>query len=96
MLEEIVDLAVVRDNEAAVGGDHRLMAGGRKVDNGQAPVRERDAGLRIAPKPVIVGAAIGDAVGHRGRIALEPIARARRVQYACNAAHRLAQGYKPD
>ena len=86
-LLEIVDFAIVRNDEAAVGGDHWLVAGGREIDNGQAPVRQHDSGLGIAPEPMIVGAAVCDAVGHRDRIVLEPIACARRVEYTSDAAH---------
>ena len=67
------------------------MAGGRKIDDGQAPVRQRDAGLRIAPEATIIRPAMREAVGHRKRVPLKLIARARHVQHACNATHRFVQ-----
>ena len=54
------------------------MAGGREIDDGEAPVGERDAGLRVAPDAMIVGAAISETVGHRDGVALELLARAGR------------------
>ncbi len=85
----IVDLAVVDDDEAAVGGDHRLVAGRREIDNGKPPVRKRDPGFGVDPDAVIVGAAMREAVIHCARVTLKLSARRGcRVQYACNAAHR--------
>src|SRR4029079_11749828 len=90
-LPEIVDLAVVRDYEAAVGRYHRLMAGRGKVEDGQAPMRQSAASFRIAPKAMIVRTAMSEAIGHRKRVPLELIARARRVECPRNTTHRLVQ-----
>ena len=71
------------------------MAGSREVDNGEAAVGESNAGIGIAPKTMIVGAAIGDAVGHRDRIAFKLFARGGcRSQNAGNAAHYLVRRLK--
>ena len=45
-LAEIVDLAVVADAEIAVGAEHGLLAAGQ-VDDGQAPVGQAQARLRV-------------------------------------------------
>ena len=50
----VVDLAVVDDDEAAVGRDHRLMAGRRQIDDRETAMRERDAGLGVDPNAVVV------------------------------------------
>lgn len=89
-LAEIINLAVEGDDEAAVGRGHRLMAGRRQIDDGKPAMGERDAGVRIAPEAVIVGAAMGETVGHGGGVALERVARPdRRFYDACDAAHSL-------
>ena len=93
-LLEIVDLAVVSDDKAAIGGNHRLMAGRREIDNRQTPMGQCDARFSIAPDPLIIRTAIGEAVRHRHCVPLELIARTRQVENACNAAHRLVQ--EPD
>ena len=39
----VVDLAVIDDPQSAVGGAHRLVAGGRRIENRQTPVPEPQA-----------------------------------------------------
>src|SRR5215471_17949049 len=43
----VVDLTVVRHDPSAVARNHRLRTTGPGVDDGQSPVAERDAALRI-------------------------------------------------
>ena len=57
-LAEIVDLAVENDHETSVGGKHRLMAGGREVDDRQPLVRKSDSSLAVDPVALIVGPAM--------------------------------------
>ena len=58
-------------------------------------MRQRDAGLGVAPHAVIVRAAMGEAVGHGDGVALERRARSGgRIQQARNAAHRFVQAPK--
>ena len=71
---EIIDFTVVCDDKAAVGGDHRLMTGGRKVDNREAAMGKCEACVSIAPNSVIIGTAVGETVRHRNRVAFELIA----------------------
>ena len=63
-LLEIVNLTIECDDEAAVIGDHRLMAGGRKIDNRQSPMRQSNAGFGIAPGTAIIGATMCKGVTH--------------------------------
>ena len=60
----VVDLAVERDGETPARGMHGLMSGGRKIEDGEAAMRERDAGCLILPQPRIVGASMGETVRH--------------------------------
>src|SRR5262249_30393950 len=95
-LLEIIDFAIVWDDEAAVRRDHRLMACGRKIDDGEAAVRKGNACVGINPHAMIVGTAISDALGHRDRMLFELIACAHRSYDACNSAHRskLETGFR--
>src|SRR5262249_23320563 len=89
---EIIDCAVVRDDQLSIRRDHRLMAGCREVDDRESAVGEGNAGLGIAPEAMIVGTAIGDAVGHHDRVAFKPFARGGcKSQNAGNAAHYLVR-----
>ena len=53
----IVDLAVIGDVKAAVGGCHRLGGGIGEIDDRQAPVGEPDMAVVRYPRPGAVGAA---------------------------------------
>ena len=55
---------------------------------------EGNARFSIGPDPLIIRAAMGEAVGRRRCVLSELIGRARQVENACNAAHRLVQ--EPD
>jgi hypothetical protein len=61
-LAEVVDLAVVRDPEAAVGGSHRHRAGRRGVDDRQAAVYEPYRAVGV--QALAVRAAVGDDLAH--------------------------------
>ena len=80
-LDEVVDLAVVGHPQPPVGSGHRLVAGGREVEDLQPPVAQRGRGpagrglaLRLqAARAVraerreaeVVGTAVREALGHR-------------------------------
>ncbi len=66
----IVDFGVVRDHVAAVRGLHRLVPGGRQVDDRQPAVAEPDAGFRIDPHALVVWAAVDERVDQPPDIAL--------------------------
>ena len=53
---EVVDLAVVAEDESTVGRDHRLISRGAQVDDRKPPVEERDPFL--LPGSESVGAAV--------------------------------------
>ena len=61
----VVDLAVEDDDAAPRRGQHRLAAGRRQVDDGQAAVRQCDPGFAVEPDPGVVRAAVRDRVRHR-------------------------------
>jgi len=46
---EVVDLTVECDHVPATGGEHRLMALGRQVENGEPRVTQADAVFMIMP-----------------------------------------------
>ena len=61
---EIVDLAVERQNMAAVGGHHWLVAGGAEVDDRQPSMGSGVAGIGIVPVAVVVGAPVDECGTH--------------------------------
>ena len=60
-----VDLAVVGDDVAPVGRMHRLVTGGRKIDDRQAAVHERGACLAIDLDIMVVRPATRETHIHR-------------------------------
>src|SRR6266550_8888933 len=81
---EIVDLAVVSDDERAVVGLHRLMAERRQIDDRESAMTEADK--RVAPESFAVRAAVTDYIrhpaksGHRNRPPVD-------IENSGNAAH---------
>ena len=63
-LRVVVYLAVEDDRVAAAGRMHRLMAKNGEVDNGEAAKPQSDAGRRVGPHTVVVGAAVADRRNH--------------------------------
>src|SRR5689334_14568310 len=66
----VVDFAVEGENEAAVGREHRLVAGGRRIDDGEAAMAQACRVSRIVdyirnPDALIVATAMLDAREHR-------------------------------
>ena len=68
-LLEVVDFAVEDDGVSGSGIEHRLMAGGAEIEDGQPAMAEGDAKLvgrgGRAPEARIVGAAVALVLGHR-------------------------------
>ena len=54
----VVDLAVVGNDKAAAGRDHRLRPGRRQIDDRQPPMSEGQPGFRIEPDIAGIGAAM--------------------------------------
>ena len=63
----VVELAVVGDDEAAVGRMHRLVTGWREVNDREPPVSEGDAGADVEPVPVAVWPAMRNCGRHGAR-----------------------------
>ena len=86
-LAVIVDFAVEDDHVAPRRRDHRLVAGGREIDDRQPPVPERNPCLGIGPHALVVRPPVGDGVGHAPRNGLERGRRGLERQKASDAAH---------
>ena len=80
----VVDLAVEDDAHRAVGIEQGLLAGGQ-VDDGQAPVPQRQARLQV--HIVFVGATVGLDIVDAPRQRRRKTAPALRIKKAGNAAH---------
>ena len=63
-----VHLTVEGDDPPIVGGDHRLRAGRRQVDDREPPVAESDSGLVIGPPALPVGPAVSQRCQHSGQL----------------------------
>src|SRR2546430_7103925 len=63
-LFEVVDLAVEHRHVTSGGRCHRLMAGGRQVDDRQPAEPEGNAGVGVDPFAGVVGATMHERVGH--------------------------------
>src|SRR5262249_43376626 len=66
-LEEVVDLAVVRQDEAPVRRKHRLLGGVGEIDDGEAPMPEAERSIDEGPL------AIGSPVVEGGRHGLHDV-----------------------
>ena len=62
-LAEIVDLAIIGDDQPAIGGQHRLRRGLGKIDDREAAMAEADA--RRGPHAAAVRSTMDERVGHR-------------------------------
>ena len=87
----IVDLAVVIEDQAPVRREHRLVARGREVDDGQAAVRQADAALAVDPNAFVVGAPMFDCVRHAPEQRGLRRARATRCRQFHTFAHPLVR-----
>ncbi|MGY4296813.1 hypothetical protein ACVWXN_004908 [Bradyrhizobium sp. i1.4.4] len=86
----VVDLAVERNDEAAVARKHWLPARIGEIDDGQPAMPERNAGVTIAPEPVRIRTAVAQASRHRpDRRQVGGSRSMRRLKYSCNSTHCL-------
>ena len=83
-LAEVVELAVVGDDERAAAARHRHVARRRRVDDRESAVREADR--PVDEMALVVRAAVGDHRAHASQH-FEGNRRARPVQDAGDAAH---------
>ena len=67
----VVDFSVVDDHKSPAGGEHRLVAGWRKVNDGETPMSQRDTGLRICPDTAVVRPTMLHCIGHAAGQGLE-------------------------
>jgi len=91
----VVDFAIVGEHHAATGRDHRLMPGRAEVDDRQAAVAQRDAGLVVGPDIAAIRATMDQPVGHHPGDAAE-IAGGLWLKNSGNSAHRPASGFRRD
>ena len=85
-LLKVVNLSVVGDHHVTALVRHRLMTGGRKVNDCETAMAEPDGPIRVVP--FAVRPAMGNDVGH----ALEQANRNRfaaKIANSCNATHKL-------
>ena len=87
----IVDLAVVGEDAGAAARHHRLRAGRRQIDDGEAGVTEHHAGIGVGPQAMRIGAAMIERRRHGApeRLQLLRAGTALKVQEPRDAAHRL-------
>ena len=94
--EVVVDLAVEGDHQPPGGTKHRLVAGRREIEDRKTPVGKSQAGLRIAPHASVIGAAVGDGVGHCPGLGIKRFSRGGYgPPQACQAAHSGCQRQQP-
>lgn len=67
----VVDLAVIRNDIAAAGGDHGLVAGGAEVDEGKAAMAEDEGGVFVGIEAFVIRTAVAQGVAHGGNGALQ-------------------------
>src|SRR4051794_9058920 len=92
----VVDFAVVDSNEAAGRGKHRLIAGRRKIDHGEAIVRECDLRFRIAPHARMVRPAMVERSYHAAKRCRDlALARPFAADESRNSAHERQAFFRP-
>lgn len=65
-LEVVVDFAVEDDTRSGVGIPHGLVSRGSEVEDGEAPVSERQPAARVAEEALVIGPAVGEPASHSG------------------------------
>ena len=90
----IVDLAVEDHDVALACRKHRLVAGGRQIDDRQPPLRQRDAGLGIRPHAVIVRPAMPEQIGHPPHQGGILPCRSCAAEKTCNSTHEGSIAYR--
>lgn len=61
----IVNLAVEHQHEPPGWGQHRLMAGGRQIENREAAMGQTDSGVGANPNAAVIRAAMSNRRRHR-------------------------------
>jgi hypothetical protein len=69
-VEEIIQLAVVAQNKAAIFAAHGLVTRGAEIDDAEPVVGESDAMLAIEVVASVVGPSMDDAIRHGVQIAI--------------------------
>jgi hypothetical protein len=87
-LEVVVYLPIQDEDELSIAGRHRLMPGGRQVENRQPPEADCGAGRFIDPYALIVRAAVAESFRHCLDHGTELGSFSGRVENAREAAHR--------
>src|SRR5690242_4646717 len=83
----VIDLSVICDYEASARRDHRLMTGGRKIENGQPAMSQCEAGFAVGPDTAVVGSAMREAGGHGRSYRVQSVRAERAVPDSCDSAH---------
>ena len=88
---EIIDFAVERDDVAAILRQHRLMPRRRKINDGQAAMRQRDAARFVKPDSGVIRPAMAERRAHLLREASQFVApgASAGVKNSRNSAHVL-------
>ena len=81
---EVINLAVVDDNEAAIFGIHRLMSA-FDVNNGQTPMSETET--RFGMDALSVGTTMTERIFHSVEQSPVGLSSADRIEYADQPAH---------
>ena len=61
-LAKVIDFAIIRYDEAAIGAQHRLRGGGAEIDDGEPPVTKSQRSLN--PRAATVRSAMRDRARH--------------------------------
>ncbi len=88
-LDMVVQFAVEDDLVASAGRGHGLMALGREVQNGQPPMGQGQAQLRVGPDPAVVRSAVVQTRGHGLGPGLQGVSILEIAEESCDAAHAL-------
>ena len=91
-LAVVVDLAAEGQPDRSVLVRHRLMPGGREVDDREAAVPEGDALLGEVPRAAVVGPAVMDALAHGRHELLVDREVVAGPEEPADAAHQLVLG----
>ena len=88
---EIVDFAVEDDHVASAGGLHRLMAGGREVDDRQPAKADSHARCLVDPGSAVVGSPMVQGLRHAldGGTERRSVGLSLQVEKASDTAHSM-------
>ena len=66
---EVIDFTVKNNNKATIPANHRLIAGSRKIKNGETMMTQENSGITIFPKTRGIRAAMGKTIPKLNKIA---------------------------